>query len=122
MKVYGIMIAITISMSLLDIITGYLGAVIKKEVSSSAMRNGLVKKAVLVVVQAVAALLQFGQQWIDLGIDIPILTITCTIIIWLEVTSILENANKIMNGRLTDLINKIIPSKRKGDENEEDND
>lgn len=113
---YGIIIAVTLGFSILDIITGYLGAVLKKTVSSAKMRQGLIKKAVLVVVIAVAALLQYAQTLVDLGISIPLLTIVCSILIWMETTSILENANKIMGGKLEKVINKILPKKKEDDE------
>lgn len=112
---YGIIIAVTLGFSVLDVVTGYLGAILKKNVSSAKMRQGLIKKAVLVVVIAVAALLQYAQTLVDLGISIPLLTIVCSILIWMETTSILENANKITGGKLENIINKILP-KNKEDE------
>ena len=108
MEKYAIVIIITISLSILDVLTGYLQAVIKKTVSSSVMRKGLIKKAVQVVVIAVSCLLQWGQTYIDLGINIPIVVITCSFLIWMETTSILENADKMLDGRLKKLIEKIL--------------
>lgn len=108
---YGIIILVTIGFSVLDIITGYIGAVIKGEVSSSKMRSGLLKKALIVVVIAMCALLQFAQGYIDLGVNIPILTVSCAVIIWMEVTSILENVNVLLDGKVSDLIKKILPHK-----------
>lgn len=109
MAKYGIIIGITIAFSVLDVLTGYLGAVIKKNVSSSKMRKGLLKKAVQVVVIACACLLQFGHTYVDLGINIPVVYVTCAFLIWMEATSILENADKILGGKLSGLIKKIKP-------------
>ena len=111
---YGIIIAVTVGMSVLDIVTGYLNAVIKGKVSSSTMRKGLCKKAVLLVVEAMSVLLQIAQGWVELGINVPVVTFVCGVILLMEVTSILENANKITNGKLK-ILEKILP-KEKDDE------
>lgn len=111
---YGIIMLITLGFSVLDVVTGYVGAVIKGKVSSAKMRSGLLKKVIIVLVMAMCALLQFAQTYVDLGVNIPILTVSCVIIIWMEVTSILENANVLLDGKLTNLMGKILP---KGDDN-----
>lgn len=110
---FGIIIGITLGFSILDVITGYISAIYKKKVSSSVMRKGLLKKALLVLVIATAALLQYAQSWINLGLEIPVLTVTCAFIIWMETTSIFENADKILDGRLSNLIIKIIKKEDK---------
>ena len=116
MAKYGILILVTILFSGLDVLTGYIGAVVKKNVSSSKMRKGLLKKAVQVVVIAGAALLQWGQTVVDLGINIPVLVVVCVFLIWMEFTSVLENADKITGGKLKKLIEKIRPNKGEDDE------
>lgn len=113
---YGIIILITTGFSVIDIVTGYIGAVMKGTVSSAKMRSGLLKKVIIVMVIAMCALLQFAQTYVDLGVNIPILTVSCVIIIWMEVTSILENANVLLDGKLTKLIAKILPKGGKEDE------
>lgn len=114
---YGIVILVTIMFSGLDVLTGYIGAVVKRNVSSSKMRKGLLKKAVQVVVIAGAALLQWGETVIELGINIPVLTVVCVFLIWMEFTSILENADKITGGKLKSLIDKIRPNGGNEDDN-----
>lgn len=109
---YGILIAVTIGFSILDIVTGYLGALIKKSVSSSKMRTGLIKKAIIIVVISAAVLLQVGQQYVDLGFDVPIVSPVCAIVIWMELTSILENADKIFNGKLKAIVDKFLSHKK----------
>lgn len=115
MATYGIIIAISIGMSLLDVLTGYLGAIAQNDVSSKVMRKGLIKKAVQVVVIAVSCLLQWAQTLVDLGVNIPVVTVTCAFLIWMEATSILENADKILGGKLKKLIDKIL---KREDKNE----
>lgn len=110
------MILITIGFSVLDVLTGYIGAMVKKNVSSSKMRKGLLKKAIQVVVIAAAFLMQWGQTLVDIGLKIPVLTITCLFMIWMEFTSILENADKITGGKLKGLVDKIRPGKDEEDD------
>lgn len=111
MKTYGIIILVSVLFSALDIVTGYLSAVITNTVSSQVMRKGLLRKAIIVVVIATMALLQYAQSIVDLGINIPVLTITCAFVIIMEVTSILENADKMLDGKLSDLIKQILGGK-----------
>ena len=113
---YGILALVTIGFSALDVLTGYIGAMVKKNVSSSKMRKGLLKKAVQVVVMAGAALLQYGQTLVDLGISIPVFPVVCVFLIWMEFTSVLENADKITGGKLKGLLDKIRPNKEDKDE------
>lgn len=115
---YGIVILITLGFCLLDIATGYIGAVINNTVSSSKMRSGLLKKALIVIVIAMCALLQIAQGYVDLGVDIPILSVSCVVIIWMEVTSILENVNVLLDGKISELIKKIVP--KKGDDEDKE--
>ena len=112
----GVIIGITIALSIIDVLTGYINAVIHNTVSSSIMRRGLAKKAANVIVVAVAALLQWGQGYLNLGINIPVVSVACAFIIWMEATSIFENCNLISGGKFTALIKQIIPKK------EDDND
>lgn len=116
---YGIWMAIALGMSVLDIATGYIRAVMHNDVKSSVMRSGLLKKVAIVLVMAMCCLLQYAQQFIDLGITIPILSVACAFIILMEATSILENANDMLDGKLTSLIYKILPKKEENDSEEE---
>lgn len=115
---YCVLVLVTIGFSILDVITGYIGAMVKKNVSSSKMRKGLLKKAVQVVVIFASALLQWGQGYVDIGLQIPVLTVTCVFLIWMEFTSILENANKITGGKLDALVNKIRPKEKDDDDDQ----
>lgn len=112
MAKYGIIIGICLTLSILDILTGYLKSILNKTTSSSKMREGLIKKAVQYIVISVSALLQFGQGYLDLGVTLPILPTVCGLIIWMEVTSILENADSISGGKLRNIIDKILKERR----------
>ena len=74
---------------LIDIITGYYNAYIKKEISSSKMRDGLGKKLAEIVYIILALLfgLSFNINLIGSFISIYV--------IFMELTSILENCDKL---------------------------
>lgn len=111
---YGIIIAITIGFSVLDILTGYIGAVIRKKVKSSTMRKGLLKKFILICIIAVSVLIQLAQNYVDLGFNVPTIGVTCVFIILMEITSIIENADEIFDGKIKELFSKL-----KGNGNDE---
>lgn len=74
--------------SLADILTGFIQAVINKNVDSSVMRNGLLHKILIIIVV-------FLGFVIDATFSINIVAkIICSYIIIMELTSILENLKK----------------------------
>ena len=100
----------TLIFTMADIVTGFMQAVINKTVDSQKMREGIIRKLLLIVVMVLA----FVAQW---AFDIPAISkITCVYIILMEVISILENIKKagIDLGKLGELLNI------KSDNDEED--
>ena len=87
-----------------DIISGWLSAVIQKNLDSQKMREGLLRKILLILIIALSFIVQamFGLETIS--------KVVCIYIIVMEVVSILENLKKagIDLGRLGDLL-KIKP-------------
>lgn len=74
--------------SLTDVLTGFIQAVINKNVDSSVMRNGLLHKILIIIVV-------FLGFVIDATFSINIVAkIICSYIIIMELTSILENLKK----------------------------
>lgn len=74
--------------SLADVLTGFIQAVINKNVDSSVMRNGLLHKILIIIVV-------FLGFVIDATFSINIVAkIICSYIIIMELTSILENLKK----------------------------
>lgn len=74
--------------SLADVLTGFIQAVINKNVDSSVMRNGLLHKILIIIVV-------FLGFVIDAAFSINIVSkIICSYIIIMELTSILENLKK----------------------------
>ena len=86
--------------SLCDVLTGFIQAVINKEVDSQVMRTGLLHKVLIVII----ILLSFIA---DLTFNLSFVSkIVCGYVILMESTSILENLKKagIEVGKLTDIL------------------
>lgn len=87
-----ITIELTAILIVLDYVTGLMKAFATRTVSSSKMRAGLYHKAGYAVVIALAFLLEHGQQYVNLGFTVPLITPVCLYIVFAEVVSVLENA------------------------------
>lgn len=87
-----ITIGLTAILIVLDYATGLMKAFATRTVSSSKMRAGLYHKAGYAVVIALAFLLEHGQQYVNLGFTVPLITPVCLYIVFAEVVSVLENA------------------------------
>ena len=96
-RIAGELAGVTVTMMLIDVISGYVGAWVTKTVSSSRMREGLAHKGMLILLMLVAGLIDWVQQQglADLGFKVPLLPAACIYIIWMEVNSALENAGEI---------------------------
>lgn len=89
-EVWAIIAALV--MMAVDIVSGFAGAVVRGEVSSTKMREGLGHKAMLVIVIFVAILLQIFTLHIgDMGWSFPLITPACIYIVVMELASVLEN-------------------------------
>lgn len=83
-----------------DIITGFMQAIINKDVDSQKMREGIMRKGLLILV----IILSFVAQY---AFNIPqVSKVVCLYIIFMEVISILENVKKsgIDIGKLGELL------------------
>lgn len=84
-------IAIACAFMVMDILTGFIGAVINGNVSSAKMRVGLGHKILLCCLIAVAVMIELaGTHIAGLGFSGVSVTVVCVYII-MEVASILEN-------------------------------
>ncbi|MCD8052346.1 MAG: phage holin family protein [Clostridiales bacterium] len=79
----------------LDFITGIVKGAATGTLSSTVMREGLYKKASLILLMALGCLADYAQGFIDLGISIPAAAAVCSYIGAMEIMSILENFCKI---------------------------
>ena len=74
--------------SVCDIFTGYLQALINKNVNSSKMREGLIHKMLLIIAMSLSFVISFAFNisYISIGV--------CIYICLMEISSILENIKK----------------------------
>lgn len=77
---------------LMDIVTGFIGAIIKGNVSSAKMREGLGHKALLLCVILLSIIIEAGTQHVvGLGMGGVTVTVVCAYIAVMEVASCMEN-------------------------------
>lgn len=87
--------ALMTALILVDYITGLAKAVKNKNVSSSVMREGLLRKFVYYLVATTAMIIDIESKKIDLGFSLPLFIPTIIAISLIEVSSIMENAGEI---------------------------
>lgn len=90
-----IVIGIVFLLVLIDYVTGVVNAIMHGELSSEKMRQGLGHKFAYLVIICVALIVEYGSDYINLGIDLPVFTPVCAGICLTEITSIVENCVKI---------------------------
>lgn len=85
-------ISLACALMLMDIITGFIGAVINGCVSSAKMREGLGHKALLLCVILLSIIIEAGTQHVvGLGLGGVTVTVVCGYIALMEVASCMEN-------------------------------
>lgn len=85
-------IAAALAMMVMDIVTGFAGAIVTHSVSSKKMREGIGHKVMLILTIMLAVLVQIFSTHIgDLGIVVPLILPACIYIIVMEITSVIEN-------------------------------
>lgn len=90
-----IVIGIVFLLALIDYVTGIVNAIMHRELSSKRMREGLGHKFTYLVVICVALIVEYGSDYINLGIELPVFIPVCAGICLTEITSITENCVKI---------------------------
>lgn len=115
-----IVVGIVFLLVLIDYITGVVNAIMQCELSSKRMREGLGRKFTYVVIICVALIIEYGSDYINLGIELPVFTIACTGICLIEITSIMENCAKI-NPELSksNILNIFKVDKKESDSKED---
>lgn len=79
----------------LDIVTGFAGAVVNNCVDSKKMKAGLWHKCGFLLAIMFGILCEWASSFVDLGFSLPVQTAVCVFIICIEIVSILENLCKI---------------------------
>lgn len=90
-----IVIGIVFLLVLIDYVTGVANAIMHGELSSEKMRQGLGHKFAYLAIICVALIVEYGSDYIDLGIELPVFIPVCAGICLIEITSIMENCAKI---------------------------
>lgn len=88
-------IGIVFLLTFIDYATGVVNAIMHSELSSEKMRRGLGHKFTYLAIICVALIVEYGSDYINLGIKLPVFIPVCTGICLIEITSIMENCTKI---------------------------
>lgn len=105
-------------MMLADIITGFTGAAVRHDISSTKMRDGIGHKTMILVLIAVAYVLGVGLGHVSgINAEIPSTEVVCWYVVVMEIASILENISKAWPEFSGTSLFKYI-SKIAGDEDE----
>ena len=79
----------------LDIVTGFIGAVVNNCVDSKKMKAGLWHKCGFLLAIIFGILCEWASSFMDLGFSLPVQTAVCGFIVFIEIVSNLENLCKI---------------------------
>ena len=90
-----------------DIVTGLLLAAYKGTINSTALRQGLFHKLSECLAVVLSVFLEYACDYIELGIELPILNIVSVYICVMELVSIIENLCGI-NPRLEKLFKPYL--------------
>lgn len=99
---------ITFCFITLDFITGMIKAIKEKNFNSSKMREGLINKIGSIMIIILGYLIDYTQNFVDLGFTIPVSNAIDTYIILMEIGSIVENVGKINPNILPDKVKEIF--------------
>lgn len=78
-----------------DIITGLLKALYTNGLNSTVLRKGLFHKLSELIAVGGSGLLEYGTQYIDLGVSLPLLNCVSVYVCVMELISILENLAEV---------------------------
>jgi toxin secretion/phage lysis holin len=96
----------------LDLLTGIIQALFNGTLNSTPLKQGLISKTGIFLLIVLAAAVDYAQSTVELGFVVPITKATCTMIILMEIVSIVENIT-FMNPALKDSpLAKIFDSKK----------
>lgn len=76
---------------LFDILTGVLKALYKDGLNSTYLRQGLFHKLSEILAVVLSAFLEYGADYVDLGVDLPFVNVVTVYICTMELVSIIEN-------------------------------
>lgn len=103
---------------LFDVGTGLLKAIYHGDINSTALRKGLYHKLSEIIAMVGSGLAEYGMNYIDLGVDVPVLNVVAVYLCITELVSILENLADV-NPALAKLFKPYL-EKLKDDKDESD--
>lgn len=112
---------VTLCFILFDIVTGIIKALYNKKLNSTALRKGLFHKLAEVIAIFGSGLLEYGTQYVNLGINIPLLGVVSAYICIMELISCMENlaeVNPILGKLFKAYLEKL--KQEEGEKNEKD--
>lgn len=115
-----IVVGIVFLLALIDYITGVVNAIMHGELSSEKMRQGLGHKFAYFAVITAALIVEYGSDYINLGIELPVFIPVCVSVCLIEITSIMENCVKINPELSSSNILNIFNVNRKADNEKQD--
>lgn len=84
-------IVIALALMLLDVLSGVVCAVVRHDFESAKMRDGIGHKVVMLLVIALAVVVEIATHYTEaLGISVPLVIPVCAYIALMEVASVLE--------------------------------
>ena len=115
-----IVIGIVFLLSLIDYVTGVVNAIMHGELSSEKMRQGLGHKFAYLAIICTALIVEYGSDYINPGIELPVFIPVCAGIFLIEITSIMENCTKI-NPELSksNILNILKVNKKESNDKED---
>lgn len=113
-------IGIVFLLVLIDYTTGVVNAIMHGELSSERMRQGLGHKFAYLAIICVALIVEYGSDYISLGIELPVFMPACAGICLIEITSIMENCTKINPELSKSNILNIFKTNKKESDSKED--
>lgn len=115
-----IVIGIIFLLVLIDYATGVVNAIMHGKLSSARMRQGLGHKFAYLAIICVALIIEYGSDYINLGVKLPVFIPVCTGICLTEITSIMENCVKINPELSSSNILNILDINKKENNDKED--
>jgi toxin secretion/phage lysis holin len=103
-----------------DILTGLIKALAKDGLNSTILRKGMYHKLSEILTVIGAGLIQYGADYIELGIEFPALVCIASYICIMELVSIIENL-AMLNPQLYKLFKPVL-NKLKDDKDEKSDD
>ena len=100
---------------LFDIVTGLLKAWHDKKFDSTIMRQGLFNKLTEILALAFSAFLQYGGDKINIGIELPVVSVVSTYICLMEFIRIIENLCAV-NPHLRKMFGKYLQKAKEKEE------